>query len=160
MWKKQKPQSATTYLQLESRIGKDSNMFVKFITAQEIFIFYKVEILSDQNMFLGLVYGLSGSCSWCFDFSIEDECCSQESCRYLQFIKSGKVKWKNFSLTLHDVIRSCKVRWEKNGDQWKREMLPLATVLLPHSLPLVVKVLTFGGSSRILKKEDRNVWMT
>ena len=33
-------------------------MFVKFITAQEIFIFYKVEILSDQNMFLGVVYGL------------------------------------------------------------------------------------------------------
>ena len=33
-------------------------MFVKFITAQEIFIFHKVEILSDQNMFLGLVYGL------------------------------------------------------------------------------------------------------
>ena len=58
MWKKQKPKSATKYLQLESRIGKDSNMFVKFITAQEIFIFHKVEILSDQNMFLGLVYGL------------------------------------------------------------------------------------------------------
>ena len=58
MWKKQKPQSAKKYLQLESRIGKDSNMFVKFITAQEIFIFYKVEILSDQNMFLGVVYGL------------------------------------------------------------------------------------------------------
>ena len=33
-------------------------MFVKFITAQEIFIFHKMEILSDQNMFLGLVYGL------------------------------------------------------------------------------------------------------
>ena len=33
-------------------------MCVKFITAQEIFIYHKVEILSDQNMFLGLVYGL------------------------------------------------------------------------------------------------------